>query len=499
MNLLEAKKIESESLKIVTKQFPHLFKTETFIDDQKFLGKYGILIPEKKKLPKGYLKLWPQDFIVEEITLDGEWTNIFPDKFMHKKRGYLPQDPVLFATLVKCGLSTIEAVAELAQKLKIDPQELENKIKFPGIKDKHAITSQLISIKLTNSKQKENEVKTKSLTNKDDDLIEKLHQHSCSHYYFIKNVFSGKKELFIGGLHANQFTILIRTCPDFKKEEFLKGLEEIQKNGFYNYYYLQRFGVPRLVAFYCGLHILKGDYEGAVKTAMCRTGNRESPYFSSLRKEVEKIWGDWDSISNILESFPLTFRNEIIMAEYLSENPNDFAGALNAVPKQTWLWVDAFGSLLWNNLLASYLKKGEKLPAALPVISYNEKSWSLYENFLKQAGLFSLSHVRKNLNPFPFILKRGGSQRPTIQKITLLNKTLLPQGVVLNFVLPKGSYATTFLSHLFVLVSGALPKNFSNLPIDTKANLKQQSLEEILNRFSDVVSTPSWRLLWRIY
>lgn len=515
MTIWEAKEIERKSFKEAAKLHPHLFGIKAVADSPDFLEKYGIFIPSDKHLPQGYLKLWPQDFIVEEITQDGEWTNIFPDKFLHKKREYLPEDPVIYATLVKCGLSTIEAVGELALKIGIDPLQIENVIKFPGIKDKHAITSQLISIKPGNivqeplQEKKEgaetlppapSPVRERSASNgaSQADIVGKLYDEK-SEYFFIKNIFSGHRELFIGGLKANQFTIMVRTGPGFKKDEFLSGLEEIQKNGFYNYYYLQRFGIPRLVAAYCGLRILNGDYEGALQTAVCKTGERESPYFSALRKEAENMWGDWENIASILEPFPATFLNEIRALEHLQNNPSDFAGALNAIPKQTWLWVDAFGSLLWNNLLALHLKKGSRLPKAIPVLSYDEKTWTLYKALLKETEVFSLPFARKNLEPFPYILNRGGSKRPTIQKINLLGSTIIPEGVVLNFVLPKGSYATTFLSHLFVLVSGTMPPRFSAVSIDTKASLKLPSLEPILNKFIDVVREPSWRLLWRIY
>jgi len=474
MEFRQAKEIESKNLKNVTRLHPQLFELRIFIDNTDFLERYGLFIKEKKKFPLGYLKLWPQDFIVEEITLDNEWLSIFPDKFRHKKRDFFPEDPVLYATLVKCGLSTIEVAQELARTLKIEPEV----IKYAGLKDKHAITSQLISIKGGDA--------------------EKLYQVSAS-YFFIKDVFSGQKELFLGNLKTNQFTILIRTGPDFRKEKFEQRLKDIEKNGFYNFFYLQRFGIPRLVAPYCGLHILRGNYEEAVKTALCKTGERESLYFTALRQEIEKLWGNWENIAEILENFPITFQNELKMVDYLTKNPTDFLGALNEVPKQVWLWVDSFSSLLFNKLLSFYIQQGKTLPKTIPILSFNEKSWALYKGLLNQVEIFSLPFILKNLKPFPFVLRKGGASRNTIASIKILNQRIIPEGVILNFVLPKGCYATTFLSHIFNLVSGALPSKFSNLPIDTKANLGQPSLEEVLNKFIDVVSTPSWKYLWRIY
>lgn len=471
---LEAKKIEVANFKEAVRRFPRFFETQTFIDDKKFLEKYGISIPEKKKLPFGYLKLWPQDFIVEEISINEELQTVLPEKFLSKKRDFLPEDPIIYATLVKCGLSTIEVTEELAKNLKIESKN----IKYAGIKDKHAITSQLISIKKAD--------------------IEKIHQLSPT-YFFLKNISSGKRESYLGNLKGNQFTILVRTDQPLSENQFLERLKEVKKEGFYNFFYLQRFGVPRLINLYCGLCILKGDYEKALFTTFCKPGERELFYFQSLRGEIAKLWGKWKEIEEVLELFPLTFQDERKLINHLIKNPGDFLGALNQIPRVVQLWLTSFAALLFNELLSSYIKQGKELPKILPlVLSSEKKSWILYQDFLNQAGIFSFSFALKNLKPFPFITLRQREQKVK-EKVEILDYKILPMGVILNFNLPKGCYATTFLSHLFNLVSGALSKKFSNLPIDTKANLGKASLEEILNQFQDIVASPSWRLLWRIH
>ena len=507
MEYWEAKQIESRNFKEVFKLHPHLFRIGNFIDSPDFLEKYGIFIKDKKKFPLGYLKLWPQDFIVEEIAANGELQTVSPEKFLHTKRDFLPEDPIIYTTLVKCGLSTIEAAEDLARALNLEPKS----IKFAGIKDKHAITSQLISMKrgeiaetashlLKRSEGREmNEVqRTSPRSASPRSVIERLNQISLPNF-FLKNVFSGENGLYPGNLKGNQFTILIRTGPNFKKEEFLKRLKEVEKSGFFNFFYLQRFGVPRLTNQDCGLYVLKGDYEKAAFTAICKPGARELLYFQSLRKEIEKLWGKWEAIEEVLELFPLTFRDESKVINYLIKNPTDFLGAINQIPRVLQLWLTSFAALLFNKLLSSYSGIGKTPPETLPlVLSEKKKDWLVYKDLLNQAGVFSTIFALKNLQPFPFIVLKEREQK-TIEKVKILSQRIIPQGVILQFVLSKGCYATTFLSQLFNLVSGNLPKNFSNLPIDTKANLNQPSLEEILNKFSDVVSSPSWRLLWRIY
>jgi len=474
MDYLEARKIENENFREAIRRWPRFFESQTFIDDSKTLEKYGIYIPKKKGFPLGYLKLWPQDFIVEEINTQGEIQTVSPEKFLSTKKDFDWQDPIIYADLVKCGLSTIEVAEELTKRLNLAPKD----IKYAGIKDKHAITSQLISIK-----------------NGD---IEKLHQ-IASPNFFIKNVFSGEREIYLGGLKGNQFTILIRTGPNFDKNEFLKRSKEVEKEGFFNFFYLQRFGVPRLTNPHSGLSILKGDYEKALFTAICKPGERELVYFQSLRKEIEQLWGKWDKIEEVLELFPLTFQNERTLMSHLIKNPDDFIGALNQIPRVVQLWLTSLAALLFNKAISSCLQKEEKPPATFPLIlTPDEKTWAFYKDLLNKIGIFSITFAQKNLKPFPFIVLRKREQN-TMEKVKIISQKIIPGGVILNFALSKGCYATTFLSHLFNLASGNLPKKFSNLPIDTKANLNQPSLEEILNKFTDVVSSPSWRYLWRIY
>lgn len=473
MRLSEAKTIEFKNIKEALRIHPRLFEKKTFIDSADFLEKYGIFFEKKKKFPLGYLKLWPQDFIVEEMSPNRELQTVFPDKFLHTKREFLPEEKIIYATLVKCKLSTIEAAEELAQDLRIE----QKNIKFAGIKDKQAITSQLISIKGTD--------------------IEKLYQVSVPNF-FLKNIFSQKKELYLGALEGNQFTILIRTGPDFKKEDFLKRLKETEKNGFFNFFYLQRFGVPRLTNPYCGLCLLKGEYEKAIFTAICQSGERELPYFRNMRKEIEKLWGKWEEILDILEFFPLTFRDERQLIGHLAQYPNDFLGALNQIPRVVQLWLTSFSALFFNKLLSFYIQQRKTPPETLPlVLSQDREDWSLYKNLLNQVGIFSFTFALKNLKPFLFISLRKKRQKTT-EKVQILNQKVISEGVILNFILPKGCYATTFLSHFFNLISGAFSSKFSNLPIDTKANLNQPSLEEILNKFSEVISSPSWDLFWGI-
>ena len=317
-----------------------------------------------------------------------------------------------------------------------------------------------------------------------------------SPYFFLKNTYSEKGALGPGFLKGNEFTILVRTDSSFSKKIFIENFNKISKEGFYNFFYLQRFGTPRLINFYWGLFILKGEYQKTILSYLCSPGKREIPYFINLRKEIRKNFGDWQKIEEVLNPFPIIFQNERKIITYLKNNPKDFIGALNQIPEQVQLWLFAYASLLFNKKLSSFLKRGVEPPPKLPLIlSDDKKEWLYYEELLGKDGIASIPF--QYLKPFPYV--RWQKREIKIkERVKILNFRIVPEGVILNFSLPKAAYATTFLAHLFNLVSGVPPKDFSSLSIDTKATLGKESIEEVLNRFSEIIQSKTENILKRL-
>jgi TruD family tRNA pseudouridine synthase len=219
---------ETELINALKIQFPEKFVQKTVVEDASLLKKFGINISGKENFSEVFLKMFPQDFIVEEIDTD----NILhsTNDIESNKDG---SGRYCACTLVKCGMSTLEVVHDIASKLNIDSKN----ISYAGIKDKKAITSQKIVLPI---KYKED------LANIDSDN------------YFIKDIHDTLAPLAPGNLKANQFTILLRTNENVNIE---RQINEINKNGFKNFYYLQRFGSPRLLSQKYGYYIVKGQYE----------------------------------------------------------------------------------------------------------------------------------------------------------------------------------------------------------------------------------------------
>ena len=462
------KEVETNFLISESKKNPELFERETFIDSPDFLEKIGIFFGRPKGYPKnfpvGYLKLWPQDFIVEEKSMYGELETVDSADLFAEKKIFSEKDPTIYATLVKCGLPTFEATKDLARFLEIDPKM----IRSAGIKDTDAITSQLISIRGAD--------------------IEKI-KNVSSPYYFLKNIYSGKGVVEVGSLAGNKFTILIRTNADFDEEQFSQNLEEIKKQGFFNFFYLQRFGSPRFINWFWGLQILKGEYKNAVSSFLCSDGQREISYFKNIRAEIKKNLGNWDKIAEIIKLFPIVLQNEMRVVKYLQKNPEDFIGALKQIPEQIQLWIFAYASLLFNRKISEYTESGAPMPERLPLILSKDKNdWLPYYDFLKEDKISSMP--LESLMPFSDIQWRK-RQIKTREKADIHKVAFTPEGVILSFSLPKGCYATTFLSHFFQLATGMPPKDISENIVDLKEILGEGSIKDLTEIFKEITFSKS--------
>ena len=121
------------------KKTPELFQRAPMIDDDASLQSVGIEAVYGSR-PVGYLKLFPQDFIVEEVSKEGTVCTIDLGNGEAPETG---EGTTYYADLVKIGVSTLEAKEQLAHELGID----EKNIGYAGIKDRLALTSQAISIR----------------------------------------------------------------------------------------------------------------------------------------------------------------------------------------------------------------------------------------------------------------------------------------------------------------------------------------------------------------
>jgi len=137
--------------------------------------------------------------------------------------------------LRKIDRSTLEVVEEIR---KLDFVE---RVDYAGLKDKAALTTQFISVKLK----------------RDPRALERVEMEKCK----LKFLWFGRK-LAKGLLNGNLFDIWIRTKIESEKklkQQISKLVEELKERGFPNYFGPQRFG-KNLDNHVKGYRLVKGEY-----------------------------------------------------------------------------------------------------------------------------------------------------------------------------------------------------------------------------------------------
>lgn len=456
--------IEDQNTALNKSKYPDEFKSQQIVDNSERLRTIGVEIKDKKEHIDGYIKLWPEDFIVEEIQKDGSVCTIEKiekEDFINHTENTKSQ--IVHATLVKCNLSTPEAVNELCRLLscRID------QIGYAGIKDKNAITSQRISFRNISIKEI---------------------QSIKSEFFFLKNISYGKQQIQNGDLLGNRFTILIRKREGEKinEETLSKNILEISHNGFPNFFYTQRFGSFRLASHLWGEKILKGEYIDAIKEFLTLPYNEGCAFYKNLRLKALNVFGDWSEMKKIYEPFPIFFENEIKFLNYMEKNQDDILGGLKTIKDQVQLWVYAFASFLFNKKLSNVILSNET-KEKLPLVYSNP---DFYKDELLNLNIYPLSF--DNIKELNFNLS-SNKELETRTKVKFNKVYTTDKNILMEFDLGKGSYATSMLANIINIVSGP-PNDFNKERIDIKKSLGRETAGGTLKFFSPIIGDEKERI-----
>lgn len=372
---------------------------------------------------RGYLYFKQQDFIVREISLDGDYSTINYenniDILKGNKRNFVE------CTLVKKGISTFDAVYGIAEFLGIEP----NEIGYCGLKDTYGITAQQISIPskvfLNNLKK----LKSKRFNN-----------------FFLKNPRFVNTPKALRQISGNNFQIKIRDCLGKNKDivnELAKLKKRLLDEEIPNYYGHQRFGINQSLHV-IGKNLIKKDYHKALKL-FCTYSNNEAYEIKKLRNELELIWGKWNGCYSLIKNIKKGMNYEKKIFQYLINNPEDYIGALNQTPLLKFM-INSYNSYLYNLVLKNLQKKGLSDFDYLPLIGYKTK---IKDKRIEEEYIKILRKEKVNLedyknNEFP-ILSYPGRDRKAFYKVTDFDFVFKKDCIILNFNLPMGVYSNLFL------------------------------------------------------
>ncbi|QDU39967.1 tRNA pseudouridine synthase D [Maioricimonas rarisocia] len=253
------------------------------------------------------LKQVPEDFLVDELS------NRQPSK----------SGTFSLYRLTKQSLGTPEAVDRIARAWKIPRKQ----ISWGGLKDRHAITTQMLTIQKGPARDLE----------RDGVQLEFLGLTG--------------KPFTASDLKGNRFCITLRALDADRAERAVTELKTLARNGVPNYFDDQRFGSVGNSGEFVARSWIAGDYERALWLALADP----HPFDRSAEKKQKTIlrdhWGDWTTCKQELDR---SHRRSVIT--YLCDHPTGFRKAFALIrPDMRSLYLSAYQSMLWNRCLAAEL------------------------------------------------------------------------------------------------------------------------------------------------
>jgi len=229
--------------------------------------------------------------------------------------------PFALYRLTKQSLSTLEAIEAIRQRWKL-PKE---KLAFAGLKDKHALTAQHITI---------HGGQRRGLTQA---------------HFELKYLGQTPRAIHASDITANRFLIVIRDLAAGQIDSMTQSLAGVARDGLPNYFDNQRFGSVGESGQFIARPWCLGDYERALRLAIAEPNDRDRPAEREQKQVLREHWGDWKRCAQLLRRSSC----DRIVA-YLAGDPKDFRRAVALVPHDMRsLWLAAFQSHLWNEVLAT--------------------------------------------------------------------------------------------------------------------------------------------------
>lgn len=225
----------------------------------------------------------------------------------------------------------------------------KNRIFSSGLKDKRAITTQILVIDAPRKKVESVEIPDSSI-----EVLGRSHQ-----------------KVAMGDHDGNRFTITVRGCCDISgnpidAKEAMRRVNEIRdglvksigSDAFPNWIGPQRFGSTRPVTPKVGAAVIEGDFESAVDLYVGMEGKREGQESELFRSS----WRENRDPQMALDIAPERLGYESSMLEHLTKRPEDYLGAFKTLPNSLQLlMVHSIQSLAFNHALSERIESGVSL------------------------------------------------------------------------------------------------------------------------------------------
>ena len=355
--------------------------------------------------------------------------------------------------LEKRGLDTFTLLAYLSKRLGVPYRDFG----IAGLKDRHAVTTQYITIPSGH--------KAPSVEEDNFKLV---------HVGYLD------KPLDLGNLIGNRFEITVRDLRRVELQGVPERARDLQAFGCPNYFDSQRFGSV-IHGEFIGRHVVKGDLERAVKVFLTAFTHSEK---AKIKSDKKAIFENWKDLSKVHPSTGILAK---VVEVYNSSK--DWTKAFKAIPHNLReLYMSAYQSYLWNECVKAVLKDKVRHERLFP-IRYDLGELLFYKRLEENESKAlpkTFKTVSHKVDPSEYegriideVLKREGIR---LEELNIKKKTgyffkvydreviVMPQGfsmkgpipdelndkgadqrskVTMSFILQKGSYATVITKKIF--------------------------------------------------
>lgn len=378
----------------------------------------------------GVIKETPEDFRVTEIPL------------------YAPcgEGEHLYVEIEKRGITTLEAIRRISRETGVH----ERDIGYAGMKDSAGITRQTLSLP---------RIAPERVTTLD------------IHGIRIISAVRHRNKLKIGHLAGNRFRIAVRSVGDNALQSTQEVLKVLSHRGIPNFFGPQRYGTQKN-SHLIGRELLKGNSRLAIDAII---GSPDLLLDENWRLAIDAYHrGD---IGESLQLFPRGCRTEREILQRLLAAPGAYDKAVRAInPRMKSLYLSAWQSAIFDTMLAERLMTFDRVEAGDLAWKHANGACFIVEDPMAEAlrakaleispsgPLFGSSmtcpegnpRIReeealaregfdRNGPPGGWPEKLPGARRPL--RVPLVSPAASTDGdaLILEFSLPKGSYATALL------------------------------------------------------
>lgn len=351
------------------------------------------------------MRFEPEDFIVEEIPL-----------YKPSRSG-----THTFFAIRKRSLSTYEAINRIARELHVNHRN----IGYAGLKDKHAITTQVLSVEGIPPEQ-----------------ILKLNIHQIEVLWAERH----SHKLRVGHLKANRFDITVRWASPHTLPNVEKKITQLSTEGVPNRFGEQRFG-NKQNSHLIGKALLNKEWERALEYVL----DTETAQFSELAKRIRDK-REHDSLEKVVDYIPHRMRRLYLSAYQ--------AHLFNRIVERR---LPDLGQLLDGDIAikhrngAPFLVENAEIEQPRADAFEISPSGPIFGYKMRQPTGKVLEMERELLSaeevkPESFRKVTGvrliGTRRPLRVQMDWHQVKAVGNDVHLSFTLPAGSYATVVLEEL---------------------------------------------------